>query len=223
MPFFGVEDDFPMHPKVIAAGNAAIGAWVRMGAHCIAHGTNGFISEKEARIFATSGQIKHLLQCVVTEGGRGLLEQAEQNGVKGYIFHDWTQPDVATVRKIREVRAAAGRKGGQISAQVRAAKKEAASKESWQANASADASARAQPNGKQVLKQTGSKTQAQEDIDITTGGSHLQRERSESNARASNGHPVDCAATRPPMTYNGILGIEEHPPEPPPPDRRIPA
>jgi len=25
------------------------------------------------------------------------------------------------------------------------------------------------------------------------------------------------------MTYNGILGIEEHPPEPPPPDRRIPA
>lgn len=223
MPYFGVDDDFPMHPKAIAAGNAAVGAWVRMGAHSIAHGMNGFISEKEARIFATPGQIKRLLQCVVTEGGVGLLEHAEQNGVKGYIFHDWTQPDVDTIRKIREVRAAAGRKGGLVSAAVRAARKGANSKEPIEANASADASARAQANGHQTLKQTANKTQAQEDKDKDIAvGTHLERERSVSNACASNGHPVKPTG-REPMSYNAILGVEEHPPDPPPPDRRIPA
>jgi hypothetical protein len=222
MPYFGVDDDFPMHPKAVAAGNAAVGAWVRMGAHSVAHGMNGFISEKEARIFATPGQIKRLLQCVVTEGGVGLLEHAEQNGVKGYIFHDWTQPDVDTIRKIREVRAAAGRKGGRVSAAVRAARKEANSKEPIEANASADASASAQANGHQTLKQTASKTQAQEDKDKDIAvGTHLERKRSVSNARASNGHPVNPTG-REPMSFNAILGVEEHPPDPPPPDRRIP-
>lgn len=221
MPYFGVDDDFPMHPKTVAAGNAAVGAWVRMGAHSIAHGMNGFISEKEARIFATPGQIKRLLQCVVTEGGVGLLEHAEQNGVKGYVFHDWTQPDVDTIRKIREVRAAAGRKGGLMSAAARAARRKGNSKEPVQANASADASAHAQTNGHQTLKQTASKTQAQEDKDKDINvGSHLQRERSVSNACASNGHPVN---PRQPMSFNAILGVEEHPPPPPPPDHRIPA
>jgi hypothetical protein len=109
-PYFGVEDDFAMDPKVVTAGNAAVGAWMRMGAHCVRHGMNGFISEKEAKLFATSSQLKKL---------SGLIEPAEHNGVKGYRFLDWTQPDIAVARKIRDVRAAAGRKGGQASAAAR--------------------------------------------------------------------------------------------------------
>lgn len=29
MPWFRVDDDFALHPKAIAAGNAALGLWVR--------------------------------------------------------------------------------------------------------------------------------------------------------------------------------------------------
>lgn len=41
MAWFKVDDRFTFHPKVLTAGNEAIGAWVRLGAYCGAHLTDG--------------------------------------------------------------------------------------------------------------------------------------------------------------------------------------
>lgn len=197
MPFFGIDDNFAMHPKVIAAGNAAIGAWARMGSHCVNHGLDGFISEKETRIFATPGQIKRLLECSVTEEGVGLLEQGEQNGVKGYIFHDWTQPDVETIRRRREVRAAAGRKGGRASAASRAARTAPSSKYSVQANASPYASPYAQPNTEPYAQPNGKQTSSTEDIGLGLVGSPVSTQPYETDmpARAAEDSAFDLATS----------------------------
>lgn len=223
MPFFGVEDGFPMHPKVVAAGNAAVGAWVRMGAHCVAHGTNGFISEKEAKIYATSGQLKRLLQCVVTDDGVGLFVEDQQNGVKGFRFHDWTQPDIETIRHRREVRAAAGRKGGIASAATRSARAGQVSKERVQASASPSASpfaqARAQANGEAGAQAN----RNPEDIGLgqersSSVSSHRPVSTAYESERGSeNSRPLDRMG-RTAMSLN-----PETPAPPPPPwDSRIP-
>jgi hypothetical protein len=39
--WFKVDDRLTFHPKVLQAGNEAIGAWVRLGAYCGAHLTDG--------------------------------------------------------------------------------------------------------------------------------------------------------------------------------------
>jgi hypothetical protein len=41
--WFKVDDRLTFHPKVLAAGNEAIGAWVRLGAYCGAHLTDGHL------------------------------------------------------------------------------------------------------------------------------------------------------------------------------------
>ena len=43
MAWFKVDDNLDFHPKVVAAGNAAMGLWVRAGAYCASHLTDGFI------------------------------------------------------------------------------------------------------------------------------------------------------------------------------------
>ena len=144
MPYFGIEDGFELHPKVVAAGNSAIGAWVRMGAWSMGHGTNGFIPNKIANTFATKYELKRLQLCNENGDGIGLLEQTEQNGVKGYMFHDWTQPSVETIRRKREVRAEAGRKGGIASGASRRAKRRPPSYEANEANREANAQANQQ-------------------------------------------------------------------------------
>jgi len=42
MTWFKVDDNLCFHPKVLAAGNGAMGGWIRLGAHCSQHETDGF-------------------------------------------------------------------------------------------------------------------------------------------------------------------------------------
>jgi len=42
MTWFKVDDNLCFHPKVMAAGNGAMGGWIRLGAHCSQHETDGF-------------------------------------------------------------------------------------------------------------------------------------------------------------------------------------
>lgn len=53
MPWFRLEDSFHSHPKVIAAGNEAIGLYVRCGTYAAQHLTDGFIPEHVALLYGT--------------------------------------------------------------------------------------------------------------------------------------------------------------------------
>lgn len=54
MPWFRMEDSFHSHPKVIAAGNEAIGLYARCGTYAAQHLTDGFIPEDIAVLYGAS-------------------------------------------------------------------------------------------------------------------------------------------------------------------------
>lgn len=78
MPWFKVDDAFTFHPKVVSAGNAAIGAWIRIGAYCSAHLTDGFIADLTARMIAAPAELDALVAC-------GLLHASGS----GYQVHEY--------------------------------------------------------------------------------------------------------------------------------------
>lgn len=54
MPWFRMEDSFHSHPKVVAAGNEAIGLYVRCGTYAAQHLTDGFIPGDIAVLYGSS-------------------------------------------------------------------------------------------------------------------------------------------------------------------------
>lgn len=79
MPYFPVDDDMAFHPKVLSAGNDAVGMWARAGALCKKHTTGGFVSTETARALGT----KKLADRLVSAGLWAAVDG-------GYQFHDWT-------------------------------------------------------------------------------------------------------------------------------------
>lgn len=104
MVWFVVDDSMAMHPKIIAAGNAAIGLWTRCGSWCAQTLSDGFVPRSIARSFGTIGQCKALVKA-------GLWIEVEG----GYQFHQWserqqTKSDVEAKRKADRARKAEQRK-----------------------------------------------------------------------------------------------------------------
>lgn len=92
--WFKVDDNLALHPKVIAAGNAAMGLWVRAGAYCAQQLTDGFVPDHiVTALGGTRNQVRKLVEV-------GLWSKAKG----GYLFHDWAsyQPTKADVIAERE-------------------------------------------------------------------------------------------------------------------------
>lgn len=94
MTWFRVDDDLPFHRKVVAAGNAAMGLWVRAGAWCAQHLTDGFVPEDMVAILGTTSQRSKLINA-------GLWHEVPG----GCQFHEWLgsgrQPTAESVREKR--------------------------------------------------------------------------------------------------------------------------
>lgn len=61
MTWFRIDDSFADHPRVVAAGNAAIGLWTKAGAWSMRHLTEGFIPTAIARQLGTPAEAKKLV------------------------------------------------------------------------------------------------------------------------------------------------------------------
>jgi len=106
--WFKVDDSLAFHRKTVAAGNAAMGLWVRAGAWSAHQMNDGIVPASMVKSFgATPAQVKSLIEV-------GLW--LEEDGA--FVFHDWEkyQPTSTEVRAERlrksEIRAKAGRAGG---------------------------------------------------------------------------------------------------------------
>jgi hypothetical protein len=53
VPWFRLDDSFHSHPKVIAAGNEAVGLYVRCGTYAAQHLTDGFIPDEVALLYGS--------------------------------------------------------------------------------------------------------------------------------------------------------------------------
>lgn len=105
MPWFRVDDSFHSHPKVITAGNEAIGLWLRCGTYAAQHLTDGFIPEGIAILYgadqirsrgeAGTGKDETLAEILIraklwrrTRGGWHMLNYLEYNPSKNAVEKD---------------------------------------------------------------------------------------------------------------------------------------
>ncbi|MGN6245140.1 MAG: hypothetical protein ACTHQ3_15920 [Motilibacteraceae bacterium] len=108
MAWFKVDDNLTFHHKVVAAGNPAMGLWVRAGAWCALQLTDGLIPDHMLAALGTKGQAERLVSV-------GLWERVDG----AYRFHAWCerQPSKADVEaeraaaRLRMQKARAARKG----------------------------------------------------------------------------------------------------------------
>lgn len=92
MTWFKVDDNLAHHRKVLAAGNAAMGLWVRAGALCASQLTDGKVSPEMLRSVGTTAQARRLVDA-------GLWREVDE----GYEFHEWSerQPSKQSVKEER--------------------------------------------------------------------------------------------------------------------------
>lgn len=97
MTWFKVDDNLAFHRKVVAAGNAAMGLWVRAGSWCAQQLTDGHVPEHMIGLLGTPAQAAKLVKA-------GLWVEV----AGGYEFHQWAgrQPTAKAVRDERERNAA---------------------------------------------------------------------------------------------------------------------
>lgn len=102
MTWFKIDDGFHCHPKAVAAGNAAIGLWTRLGAYSSDQLTDGFIPAAIAKGYGTKAELNRLADRAVN-----LLEPgAHPTYGDGYWIHDYHDYN-PTAEKVRADRAEA--------------------------------------------------------------------------------------------------------------------
>lgn len=85
MPDFRIAETAPEHPKLRAAGPAAVGLWAMAGAYAMgtAQLTDGWVPYYWVATWQGGPRLAKTLVRV------GLWTEEQRNGVPGYQFHDW--------------------------------------------------------------------------------------------------------------------------------------
>ena len=99
MPWFRVDDNLDQHPKADAAGNKALGLWVRAGSYSARLLTEGFIPKAQvARLGGSPADAARLVEAGLWEAAPG-----------GYRFHEWEERQPTKVQVEADRAAAAER------------------------------------------------------------------------------------------------------------------
>lgn len=98
MSWFKIDDGFHCHPKVLEAGNEAIGFWTRCGSYCAQHLTEGRVPRTIALMYGDM----HLVDTLVKVG---LMTPVED----GWLIHDYHDYNPTKEKVVTEREAAAKR------------------------------------------------------------------------------------------------------------------
>lgn len=114
MAWFKVDDKLHDHRKSRAAGTAAMGVWLLAGSWAADNLTDGFIP---TTILPRWGRPRDASRLVSV----GLWHADEQDGERGWRFHEWAERQPTRAQKLAEraTKAEAGRAGGLRSGQSR--------------------------------------------------------------------------------------------------------
>lgn len=94
MPWFVVDDNAHSHPKMIAAGNAALGLWLRCGAYAAQHLTDGIVPGVIAKMYGSKPQIARLVAAGLwhERGHTCPHPKCAQPAPGDYYIHDYLAP-----------------------------------------------------------------------------------------------------------------------------------
>ena len=93
IPWFKVDDNLAFHAKTVAAGNAAMGMWVRAGSWCAQLLTDGFVPDHMIASLGTKAQAARLCDVRLWDREDG-----------GYRFHEWSHEGRQPTRQETERR-----------------------------------------------------------------------------------------------------------------------
>lgn len=108
MPWFVIDDSAHTHPKVVAAGNAALGLWLRCGSYVSQHLTDGIVPGAVAKMYGSKPQITKLVAAGLwhEHGHTCPRPDCQQPAPGDFVIHDYLEynPSRAKVqgRKSRE-------------------------------------------------------------------------------------------------------------------------
>lgn len=107
MPWFKVDDKLHDHRKARAAGPTAMGVWLLAGSWAADNLTDGFVPSSVLKRWGRPRDANKLVEV-------GLWHAAEQDGEKGWRFHEWAERQPTRAQKLEEraAKAEAGRVGG---------------------------------------------------------------------------------------------------------------
>ena len=93
MTWFKIDDGFWSHPKISSLSDFSVALWVRAGAYCCQHLTDGFVPKESLKLLGKQAGAKQLVSA-------GLWIEVDG----GWQFHDWNeyQETSSAVRKRRD-------------------------------------------------------------------------------------------------------------------------
>ena len=99
MPWFRIDDKAHSHPKLIKAGNAALGLWLRCGSYAAQHLTDGIVPGVVAELYGTKPQAAKLVKAGLWhEHGHGCPDGCPDPVPGDYVFHDFLEDGRNTSR-----------------------------------------------------------------------------------------------------------------------------
>ncbi|AYD86229.1 hypothetical protein SEA_DAROLANDSTONE_39 [Streptomyces phage Darolandstone] len=106
MTWFKVDDTAHTNPKLLKAGNAALGLWVRAGAYAAQHLTEGVIPGVVAQLYGTAPQARKLVASGLWHAHGHDCTRCEQPPAGDYVMHDFLTYNPTRAR-VEDDRAAA--------------------------------------------------------------------------------------------------------------------
>jgi len=128
MPWFKIDDASHSHPKFMAAGNAALGLWLRCGAYSAQHLTEGIVPGAIATLYGTEPQARKLVKVGLWHPAGHDCPRCPQPNPGDFVVHDFFEGG----RNVTRTQHEANKKG----AAERAAKSRASRKGSRSADES---------------------------------------------------------------------------------------
>ncbi|MEU0808754.1 mucin-2 [Streptomyces sp. NPDC005970] len=116
MPHFAVDESAHAHRKVMRAGNAAFGLWVRFGSYACDHLTDGVIPAEIAAMYGTAPQLAKLTKLGMLHGAGHGCPRCAQPEPGDYVVHDYLGPNASRAEIERRREKAAEKKRGQRAA-----------------------------------------------------------------------------------------------------------
>jgi hypothetical protein len=98
MPWFRLDDSFDTHPKVITAGNEAVGLYIRCGTYAARHLTDGFVPRDTVLLYGSPALADALVRVKLWHRARG-----------GWTIHDYLDYNPSREAVENERKAAAER------------------------------------------------------------------------------------------------------------------
>jgi len=98
MPWFKIDDKAHSHPKVMRAGNAALGLWLRCGSYAAQHLTDGIVPSVVAQLYGTAPQAAKLVKAGLWHEAEHGCSRCIQPAAGDYVIHDFLEDGRNTSR-----------------------------------------------------------------------------------------------------------------------------